>query len=164
MLVFSDPHWVLVKDRVDELGEQRLHALGRVFLQPEKAALLLVVHVYREEEQSGEEIIRIISARKLISVSAESISKKPLTKKQRAVLTRIADRQAAGDDSGINYRDIPPLSEEQLANAFRPREKQLIAVRLDRDVLDWLKSYGDGYSTRLNGILRAVMEQKRPRR
>ena len=62
-LVFNDPDWVLVKDRVDELGEQRFHAVGRVFLQPEKAALLLVVHVYREEERSGEEIIRIISAR-----------------------------------------------------------------------------------------------------
>jgi uncharacterized protein (DUF4415 family) len=96
-------------------------------------------------------------------VSAESIFKKPLSKRQRAVLSRIAERQAAGDDSGINYDDIPPLTDEQLANAFRPREKQLIAVRLDRDVLDWLKSYGEGYSTRLNGILRSVMEQRQAR-
>jgi uncharacterized protein (DUF4415 family) len=63
-------------------------------------------------------------------------------------------------DSEIDYSDIPPLAEEQLANAFRPRDKQLIAVRLDRDVLEWLKSYGQSYSTRLNGILRAVMEQR----
>jgi uncharacterized protein (DUF4415 family) len=44
----------------------------------------------------------------------------------------------------------------------RPRDKQLIAVRLDRAVLEWLKSYGEGYSTRLNGIPRIVMEQRQP--
>jgi len=88
-----------------------------------------------------------------------------------AVLKRIADRQAADDDSAINYDDAPALSDEQLANAFRPRDKQLITARLDRDVLDWLKSYGEGYSTRMNFILRSAMNHavgvdssKRPRR
>jgi uncharacterized protein (DUF4415 family) len=100
---------------------------------------------------------------KQVRVSAESIFKKPLSKRQRAVLDRIAKRQAAGDDSSIDYSDIPPLTDEQLANAFRPRDKQLIAVRLDRDVLEWLKGYGEGYSTRLNGILRAVMMQQQAR-
>ena len=35
-------------------------------------------------------------------MSAESIFSKPLSKKQKAVLSRIAKRQAAGDDSGID--------------------------------------------------------------
>jgi uncharacterized protein (DUF4415 family) len=70
------------------------------------------------------------------------------------------DKLAAMPDSEIDYSDIPPLTKDQLANAFRPRDKQLISVRLDRDVLEWLKSYGEGYSTRLNGILRTVMEQR----
>ena len=39
---------------------------------------------------------------KPISVSAESIFSKPLSKKQNAVLSRIARRQAAGDDSDID--------------------------------------------------------------
>jgi uncharacterized protein (DUF4415 family) len=77
------------------------------------------------------------------------------------VLTRIAQRQVAGDDSAVNYQDVPALSDEQLAKAFRPRDKQLISVRLDRDVLEWLKGYGEGYSSRLNGILRTVMENPR---
>jgi uncharacterized protein (DUF4415 family) len=98
---------------------------------------------------------------KLINASVGSIVKKPLTKRQIAVLARIADRQAADDDSAINYGDIPALSDEQLAQAYRPRDKELISVRLDRDVLTWLKSFGEtGYSSRLNGILRAVMEQR----
>lgn len=65
-------------------------------------------------------------------------------------------------ESEIDYSDIPPLTDEQLANAYRPHDKQLIAVRLDRDVLKWLKSYGQGYSTRVNKILREVMQHQQP--
>jgi uncharacterized protein (DUF4415 family) len=97
---------------------------------------------------------------KLISVSAESIFSKPLNKRRKAVLTRIAKRQAVGDDAGIDYSDIPPLTDEQLAR-FRRAPKVLVAARLDRDVYDWLKKYGVGYSTRINNILRAVMSRTR---
>ena len=93
-------------------------------------------------------------------MSAESIFSKPLSKRQKAVLARIAKRQAAGDDSDINYSDIPPLSDEQLAH-FRRAPKVLVAARLDRDIYDWLKQYGKGYSTRINNILRAVMSRAR---
>jgi uncharacterized protein (DUF4415 family) len=36
-----------------------------------------------------------------------------------------------------------------------------VAAGLDRDVYDWLKRYGEGYSTRINDILRAVMSRSR---
>ena len=85
---------------------------------------------------------------------------KPLNKRQTPVLTRIAKCQAAGNDSGIDYSDIPPLTDEQLAK-FRRSSKVLVAARLDRDVYDWLKQYGQGYSTRINEILRAVMSRVR---
>jgi len=94
---------------------------------------------------------------KPISVKAESISSKPISKRQQQALERLA----ATPDSEIDYSDIPPLTEEQLASAFRPRSKQLVAVRLDRDVLEWLKQYGSGYSTRINAILRAAMTARR---
>ena len=97
---------------------------------------------------------------KRINVSAKSIFSKPLNKTQEAMLARIGRRQAAGDDSGINYLDIPALSDEQLAR-FRRVPKVLVAARLDRDVYDWLKQYGEGYSTRINNILRAVMSKGR---
>jgi len=62
-LVFEDPNCLISADRVDGgSGEQRWHALGAARLEPDTVAVLLVVHVYREEEH-GEEIIRIISAR-----------------------------------------------------------------------------------------------------
>jgi hypothetical protein len=52
---------------------------------------------------------------KRVSVSAESIFSKPLSKRQKAALDRIAKRQEAGDDSDIDYSDIPALTDEQLA-------------------------------------------------
>jgi len=67
---------------------------------------------------------------KLIRRSAESILAKPLTKRQKSVLDRIAARQAGGDDSHIDYSDIPALSKKQLAE-FQRTPKKLVAVRLD---------------------------------
>jgi uncharacterized DUF497 family protein len=55
--VFADSGLVLRKDRVID-GEQRWHGIGAV-----RKAVLLVVHVYCEENPNGEEVIRIISAR-----------------------------------------------------------------------------------------------------
>ncbi len=83
-----------------------------------------------------------------------------MTDEQNAVLARIAARQAAGDDSGIDYSEIPPMSDEQLAQ-FRRSPKVLVAARIDKDVYDWLMAYGKGYSARINGILRTVMENAR---
>ena len=85
---------------------------------------------------------------------------KPVTKKQKPVLSRIAKRQAAGNDSEIDYSDIPPLTGEQLAQ-FRRTPKLLVAARIDREVYNWLLQYGRGYSTRINSILRTVMERAR---
>lgn len=93
-------------------------------------------------------------------MSAESIFSKPASKKQKVVLSRIAKRQAAGDDSDIDYSDIPPLTDAQLAQ-FRRAPKVLVAARLDKEVYDWLMRYGKGYSSRINGILRTVMERTR---
>ena len=76
------------------------------------------------------------------------------------MLSEIAKRQAAADDSALDYSDVPALTDEQLAQ-FRRTPKVLVAARLDRNVHDWLRKYGDGYSTRINHILRAVMSKAR---
>ena len=46
----------------------------------------------------------------------------------------------------------------QRATAAWPPPKQQLTIRLDADVLDWLKGNGRGYQTRINHILRAAME------
>lgn len=76
------------------------------------------------------------------------------------MLGRIAKRQAASDDSAVDYSEIPALSDVQLAG-FRRMPKVLVAARIDREVYEWLLRYGSGYSTRINSILRTVMEQAR---
>jgi hypothetical protein len=62
-LVFEDEHRLIGLDRVDETGEERWHAIGSVSVEPGIADVLLVVNVYREDDD-GEEVIRIISARR----------------------------------------------------------------------------------------------------
>jgi len=62
-LVFEDRRCLAGLDHVDETGEQRWHAIGTAQMELEIAAVLLVVHAYREDCH-GEEIIRIISARR----------------------------------------------------------------------------------------------------
>jgi len=44
----------------------------------------------------------------------------------------------------------------------RPR-KQRISLRVDCEVVDWLKSKGPGYQTRINRILRRVMVESKKR-
>ncbi len=69
-------------------------------------------------------------------------------------------------DSEIDYSDIPPLGDEffKKATVAWPPAKQQLTIRLDADVLNWLKASGRGYQTRINRILRAAMESKPPRR
>jgi len=62
-LVFEDAGCLVVADTNDETGEQRWLAIGSIRIEPGVAAVVLVVHVYRED-RNGEEIIRIISARR----------------------------------------------------------------------------------------------------
>jgi len=68
-------------------------------------------------------------------------------------------------DSEIDYSDIPALDKTFLKRAtvaWPPVKKQL-TIRLDADVLDWLKESGRGYQTRINRILRVAMESQPPK-
>ncbi len=65
-------------------------------------------------------------------------------------------------DADIDYSDIPPLDKTFLKKATTPwpPAKRQLTIRLDADVLDWLKGQGRGYQTRINRILRIVMENQ----
>ena len=70
---------------------------------------------------------------------------------------------AAMPDGEIDTSDIPEItdwSKAVVGRFYRP-VKETVTIRLDADVLDWLKQGGKGYQTRVNKILRAVMEQAR---
>ena len=57
-------------------------------------------------------------------MTLEDIKNKKLTKKQLSVLTRLAQLQESGDDSGIDYSDIPQLTDEQLTEVRRRRAER----------------------------------------
>jgi len=81
----------------------------------------------------------------------------PLTAVQKAELAALAARP----DSDIDHSDIPPLTEDFWKNAVRGRftkpTKTSTTVRIDSDVLAWLKAQGKGYQSRINAILRREM-------
>jgi uncharacterized protein (DUF4415 family) len=71
---------------------------------------------------------------------------------------------AAHPEGEIDLSEIPPLAEKFWQNAvrnpwYRPVKKQL-TVRLDADVIAWLRKNGKGYQTRMNALLRAAMLQE----
>jgi uncharacterized protein (DUF4415 family) len=96
---------------------------------------------------------------------SEDIKNKQWSEKERQTLRRIAKRQAVGDESRINFEDIPRLTNDQLANMVRLRDarprKVAVSVRLDPRVVDWLKAKGAGHLTRINDILTNLMEAER---
>ncbi len=63
-------------------------------------------------------------------------------------------------DEEIDYSDIPELDEAFFEKAVivLPQPKASVSIRLDQEVLDWFKSQGKGYQTRINALLRAYME------
>jgi uncharacterized protein (DUF4415 family) len=74
---------------------------------------------------------------------------------------RLAAMQAIKDED-IDFSDIPRLTEKFWQNAvrggfYRPVKTQ-VTVRVDADVLAWLKAKGEkGYQTKLNAVLREAM-------
>lgn len=76
-------------------------------------------------------------------------------------------RSMTDDEIGASIAedpDIEPTDAEfwRGAKVVLPRPKKVVTIRLDADLLDWLRN-GPGYQTRINAILRAYMEaQARP--
>ena len=84
----------------------------------------------------------------------------PLTNAQKAELAALSERP----DSEIDTGDIPELPEQFWRSAkrglfYRPT-KTSTTVRIDSDVLAWLRGQGKGYQSRINAILRREMLAK----
>jgi uncharacterized protein (DUF4415 family) len=100
-------------------------------------------------------------SKKTIKHKAELGNLPKLTKQQKAELEALAKMS----DADIDYSDIPPLSDEfwqkAMRNPFYRPTKQSTTLRVDSDILLWLKSKGRGYQTRINKILREAMLKER---
>jgi uncharacterized protein (DUF4415 family) len=78
-----------------------------------------------------------------------------LTKAQKRDIAAIE----AMKDGDIDLSDMPEVldwSGAEMGKFYRPPKKS-VTMRLDADVLEWLKGYGKGYQTRVNLLLRHAM-------
>lgn len=69
-------------------------------------------------------------------------------------------------DQDIDYSEIPEADESfwQRVELQMPQPKKGIYIRLDTDIIDWLKSKGKGYQTRMNAMLRELMRSEKEQR
>ena len=70
--------------------------------------------------------------------------------------TLTPNQAAALDAASIDYGDIPEVP----AEFWSTRNKAQITLRLDQDVLDFFRSQGKRYQTRINAVLRAFVEKQ----
>lgn len=87
---------------------------------------------------------------------------KKVSKKQAKELAALA----ALRDEKIDLTDLPEVldwSGAVVGKYYRPLKKSL-TIRLDADVLAWLKAQGRGYQTRINLLLRSAMESRARRK
>lgn len=85
---------------------------------------------------------------RLKSMSGEDIRNRQLTNRESQAVRRIAARQAAGDDSRINLKVTPRLTDRQLAAMVRLRDirprKKAVSVRLDEACAGLVEIEGPG--------------------
>jgi uncharacterized protein (DUF4415 family) len=95
------------------------------------------------KKESSENIVRVKGVPKL-------------NEEQLAVLHKLAETP----DRDIDTSDIPEItdfSDFVVGKFYRP-VKETVTIRLDSDVLHWLKQGGKGYQSRLNTLLRKEMQ------
>jgi uncharacterized protein (DUF4415 family) len=101
--------------------------------------------------------IQVISIQKRRNVSKPSCSKVSKTDWERVDALR---------DEEIDFSDNPEVTPEMFAKAIVRRglvgapPKEQVTLRLDADVLNWFRSQGKGYQTRINTLLRAYMKAR----
>ena len=99
---------------------------------------------------------------------------------------RIVRRSRAGSKpAAVDWSEFDALTDENIASAVRddpdasplvdeewfqkaqfvqPLNKVAINIRVDQEVLDFFKSEGTGYQTRMNAVLRTYMEHEKKKR
>lgn len=81
-------------------------------------------------------------------------------KKQYAKALTI-EELAAMPDEDINTEDMPELGDEFWKNArvrYPAEGKERLTIRFDEDMVQWFRSQGRGYQTKMNAVLRTFYE------
>jgi uncharacterized protein (DUF4415 family) len=97
--------------------------------------------------------------------------------KKKEHITRVSAEQARRMRGKTDFAQLDALGDDDIARAVAadpdaaaldtdwtkarlvlPPGKELVTLRLDRDVVDWFRKAGKGYQTRINAVLRAYKD------
>ena len=96
-------------------------------------------------------------SRKIVKHDVDPANPAPLTAEQKAELATLV----ALSDQEVDVSDMPPLTDvfwqNAMRNPFYRPTKTSTTIRIDSDVLAWLRGQGKGYQSRINAILRRAM-------
>ncbi len=101
-----------------------------------------------------------MSATPIGKTSRKRVAEPPSDWKRLRSMTDAQIRAAVAKDPDINPTDEAFWAK---AEVVMPRPKKTVTIRLDADLLDWLRC-DRGYQTRINAILRAYMNAQLNRR
>lgn len=82
-----------------------------------------------------------------------TVSRSDMERLRRMTEAELEDKIA----TDLDWNSVP-ADWYRKAEAITQKQKKLFSLRLDEDVLDWFKSQGAGYQTRMNAVLRSFME------
>lgn len=97
----------------------------------------------------------------------------------RVTLDEIRRKRESGEKSLTDWARVDAMTDEDIVAAMRddpdwqdlididwskavvvvPQSKKAISIRLDEDVIDFFRSTGKGYQTRINAVLRHYMSE-----
>lgn len=152
-LVFDDPFHMTRQDRI-EGGKLRWQTIGMV---EHLLTLLLPILGVRRMVATNTSA----SFRRDVQANLKEKFMKKLSDTQRWELAALAGKT----EGELDFSNVPATSEQDWQDAVRGKfyrpVKQQLTVRIDADVLAWLKKDGRGYQSRLNEILRSAMINNR---
>jgi uncharacterized protein (DUF4415 family) len=143
---FAGATITVLDDRFD-CGEPRFITLGLL-----SGRVIVIAHTETRE------VIRIIPLERRLKMKRPVTSRKSQTDWKRVDSLK---------DDEIDFSDAPQLTPRMFARAVVRRglkpvaRKKLLTLRIDSDVVEWYKSQGSGYQTRINALLRAYMEERK---
>jgi uncharacterized protein (DUF4415 family) len=158
MLVFADSFALVEQDRVERAnsdgkpsvssGASCFSSLPTPFAASKRTKSFASSPLEKQFGRSENVMTKIVK---------KSLSDSRLT----AGLKRRLKKLSRQPNNEINTSDIPELTERFWQNAvrnpfYRPLKRQL-TLRLDADVIAWLRRQGRGYQTRANALLRDAM-------
>lgn len=100
--------------------------------------------------------------KKMVNYEIDLSNPPALTATRRAELHALqSGSEKSRPENQIDYSEIPPLDaafwRKAVRNPYYRPTKTSTTVRIDSDVLHWLRSHGKGYQSRINAILRREM-------